>query len=177
MSEIKQTEGEAQSEFEESYSDHHEFRGELFMESLGSIPQRPLLTLPTNMSVAGAIRAMNENHCGCALIVRNGKLAGIFTERDVLRRVVASGIDLDDTPVERVMTANPDTLPATATIAFALKKMCEEGYRHIPLVDAEGRPTGVVAVRDIVGWMVELFPESVLNLPPNPGAYKSPDGG
>ena len=61
--------------------------------------------------------------------------------------------------------------------AYALRKMSEEGYRHIPIVDAQSRVMGVVAVRDIVRWLVDLFPEAV-NLPPDPALEaRSTDGG
>ena len=166
----------AASEFEESYTDQREIRGAIFRESLGKVPRRPMLVVPASATVAEALRLMNEAHVGCAIIVRDGKLVGIFTERDVLRRV-AGQIDTVKTPVEQVMTAEPDTLPASASIAYALNKMSVEGYRHIPLVDGEHRPVGVVAVRDIVAWMCSLFPSSVLNLPPEPGYPKTVDGG
>jgi CBS domain-containing protein len=166
----------AASEFEESYTDQREIRGAILRESLGKVPRRPMLVVPATANVAEALRLMNEAHVGCAIIVRDGKLVGIFTERDVLRRV-AGQIDVAHTPVVNVMTADPDTLPASASIAFALNKMSVEGYRHIPLVDGEHRPVGVVAVRDIVAWMCSLFPSSVLNLPPAPGYPKTVDGG
>ena len=166
----------AASEFEESYTDRREIRGAIFSESLGKVPRRPMLVVPATASVAEAMRLMNDAHVGCAIIVREGKLAGIFTERDVLRRV-AGQIDPGHTTVDKVMTVDPDTLPASASIAYALNKMSVEGYRHIPLVDGEKRPVGVVAVRDIVAWMCSLFPSSVLNLPPEPGYPKTVDGG
>jgi CBS domain-containing protein len=83
----------------------------------------------------------------------------------------------ETTPVSMVMTPDPDTLPANASIAFALRKMTMEGYRHIPLVNDDGSPAGVVAVRDIVAWLVGLLPEGVYNLPPEPGFPKNLDGG
>ena len=166
----------AASEFEESYSDQREIKGAIFRESLGKVPRRPMLVVPATATVSEAMRLMNEAHVGCAIIVREGKLVGIFTERDVLRRV-AGQIDPTRTTVDKVMTEDPDTLPATASIAFALNKMSVEGYRHIPLVDSDHRPVGVVAVRDIVAWMCGLFPSSVLNLPPQPGYPKTVDGG
>ena len=176
MNELLDEDEVAASEFEESYTDQREIRGAIFQESLGRVPRRPMLVIPAGATVAEAMRLMNEAHVGCAIIVRDGKLAGIFTERDVLRKV-AGQIDIHRTVVEQVMTEDPDTVPASASIAFALNKMSVEGYRHIPLVDGEQRPVGVVAVRDIVAWMCSLFPSSVLNLPPEPGYPKTIDGG
>jgi CBS domain-containing protein len=91
---------------------------------------------------------------------------GIFTERDVLWRVVPRAVDLDATPVSEVMTRDPETLPADCQMAQALRTMALGGYRHIPLVDDSGRPTGLVSMRQIVESLVELFPDEILNAPP-----------
>ena len=64
------------------------------------------------------------------------------------------------------MSSPPATIPATATVAEAIRTMAEGGYRHLPMVDAEGRPTGVVAVHGIVHYLVDHFPATVYNLPP-----------
>ena len=168
---------QAPSEFEDSYEDERHVRGAIFTEELGSVPRRETVIVEAQTSVAEAIRGMNDHHVGCTLVVRDGKLIGIFTERDVLRKVATSGMNLEKTAVETVMTANPDTLPATASIAYALREMSVEGYRHIPLTNPDGSPAGVVSVRDIVAWLVETFPASVHNLPPSPVVSTALDGG
>ena len=168
--------GTSPSEFEETYGEDV-LRHAIFEEPLSKVRRRKTVTVPATASIADVIQAMNDAHVGCALVVRLRKLVGIFTERDVLRKVALGAMDLRKTAVEAVMTPDPDTLPSSASIAFALRTMSVEGYRHIPLVDSEGAPVGVVAVRDIVGWLARLFPESVLNLPPEPGYPKTVDGG
>jgi CBS domain-containing protein len=165
------------SEFEEAYDDERELRGALFGELLSKVPRRPTLILPITASIADAIRAMNDRHVGVALIVDNGKLAGIFTERDVLRKVALSQMDLEKSHVSKVMTKDPFMLPEYCSIAFALHHMSVEGYRHLPLVKDDGTPVGVVGVRDIVAYLVELFPESLLNIPPEPTPPRTVDGG
>jgi CBS domain-containing protein len=165
------------SEFEEAYDDDREIRGAVFSEPLSKVPRRPTLILPTTASIAEAIRAMNERRVGVALIVQSEKLAGIFTERDVLRKVAGASMDLTRTPVSKVMTPDPFTLPEDSSVAFALHHMSLEGYRHLPLVRADRTPVGVVGVRDIVAYFVELFPESLLNIPPEPTAPRTVDGG
>ncbi len=177
MTDFRVLEGGVASEFEELAGEDRELKHAIFNEPLGGVPRRPTLIVPATSSVADTIQAMNDQHVGCALVVKLGKLVGIFTERDVLRKVALSNLDLKRTSIEEVMTREPDSLPPTASIAYALRKMSEEGYRHIPLCDRDGRPVGVVAVRDIVGWMASMFPESVLNLPPEPGYPTSTDGG
>ena len=175
MSELELREGAGESEFDERYQELRELHGAIFREALGEVPRRAALTVDASASVADAVTAMNERHVGCALVVRDGKLAGIFTERDVLRRVVAAGVDVRATAVEKVMTKDPDVLPETASIAYALREMSGRGYRHIPLVDEERRPVGVVAVRDIVRWLVDLFPPAIFDLP-EPSVPKAADG-
>ncbi|MBL8018733.1 MAG: CBS domain-containing protein [Leptospirales bacterium] len=165
------------SEFEDSFEDEKIIRGEILSMSLGRLPQRPVVALPTTASIAEVIASMNEKRVGAAVITHNGKLVGIFTERDVLTRVVGKSIDIKSVSVETVMTRNPDTLSPDAGVAYALRKMSEEGYRHIPMVDAQGVPAGIIAVRDIVRWLVDLFPDA-MNLPPNPSLEsRSVDGG
>jgi CBS domain-containing protein len=139
--------------------------------ALGSVPRARLLTVAPDAPVIDVIREMNERSGGCALVVQHGALVGIFTERDVLRKVAASGMDTRMTPVSEVMTARPDTLPVDATVAYALNRMAVEGYRHIPLVDAGARPVGVVGMRDIIAWLVETFPAEALNVPPAPSSH------
>lgn len=165
------------SEFDESFEDEKIIRGEILSMSLGKLPQRPVVALPITAPIAEVIESMNKNRVGAAVITLNGKLVGIFTERDVLTKVAGKSIDVNKTPVEAVMTRNPDTLHPDAGVAYALRKMSEEGYRHIPMVDAQGVPVGIIAVRDIVRWLVDLFPDA-MNLPPNPSLEsRSVDGG
>ena len=167
------------SEFDEEYDTESQrtISSLIFSEPLGHVPRRKTVTVPVSSTVEEAITAMNENHVGCALVVDGkGKLAGIFTERDVLTKVAGRKLDLK-VKVEKVMTAAPFTLPASASIGFALAKMTDEGYRHIPLVKNDGKPTGVVAVRDIVAWLVEFMPSGLHNLPPSPALPTEEGGG
>jgi CBS domain-containing protein len=142
-----------------------------------AITKRPIRKLPTlrppvcvepAVSVRYAIEAMNEHRTGCVLVAEDARLVGIFTERDVLTKVVAEGADIDATTVAEVMTPDPECLTLDDGIAYALNMMSVGGFRHIPLVDAARCPTGIVAMRDIVDFIVDLFPEEVLNLPPSP---------
>jgi CBS domain-containing protein len=142
-----------------------------------ALMRRPIRALPTlkppinvarGTTIREAVDAMNRGSVGCVLVVDGGSLAGVFTERDVLTKVVSRGIDPDATPIERVMTADPECLTLDDGIAYALNKMSVGGFRHIPLVDERGRPTGVVTMRNIVDYLVHLFPSQVLNLPPSP---------
>jgi len=126
------------------------------------------LVLDEQTTLDDALREMREHRQGCILVTRDGKLSGIFTERDVLMKVVGTNIDLARTPIRPYMTREPECLPEDASVAYALNKMCVEGFRHVPLTDAQGRPTGVVSMRDIIEYLSGFFPKDVLNLPPAP---------
>ena len=94
--------------------------------------------------------------------------AGIFTERDLLNRVAGKRLDWGSCRVADYMTRGPETLRPDDRIAWALNLMHLGGYRHVPLTDLEGKPIGIVSVKNIVEFIVDLFPASVLNLPPDP---------
>ena len=135
------------------------------------------LILDEQTPLDDALRQMREHRQGCILATRDGKLTGIFTERDVLMKVVGTTIDLERTPIRPYMTRDPETLPADAIVAYALNKMCVEGFRHVPLTDEQGRPVGVVSMRDIIEYLSGFFPKDVLNLPPAPTkGFRSREG-
>ena len=109
-----------------------------------------LLELPADANVRSAARAMRDRKVGSVLITENGRLLGIFTERDLVCRVVACAKDPDSTPLGDVMTAEPDTIGPNASAIDALRLMDDAGYRHLPVV-SEGRVIGIVSRRDFFG--------------------------
>ena len=166
------------SEFDDAYEDQQRIRGAIIATPISDLPLRDAVQVDATSTVADAVHAMNENHTGCMLVQKAGKLVGIFTERDVLTKVFFRE-DSRTVTVEAVMTRSPETLEADESIAFALNKMSVGGYRHIPIVEHGGKPVGVLSVRDIVDFLVDLFPEDVLNLPPSldNAIARSRDGG
>ena len=170
----------AQSEFQEAYEeDEDRIRGAILKEPISGLEPRPPLQLPPSASLRDGIRAMNGGRTGCVCVVEDGVLVGIFTERDLLRLALEGGADVDpsEVPLAKVMTPDPETLRPEDGIALALNRMSEGGFRHIPLVDAEGRPVGIIAMRDIVRFIVSMFPDTVLNVPPDPTAIQREYGG
>jgi CBS domain-containing protein len=129
---------------------------------------KPAVSVPPTATVRQAIARMNQHSAGCVLVEDQGRLVGIFTERDVLTKIVGSGVDIDHTTVETVMTRDPEALRPDDRVTYALNKMSVGGFRHIPLVDDHGHPVGVVSMRNVVDYMVDLFRTEVLNLPPQP---------
>lgn len=172
------------SEFAEAHGDAAPGRreqqrlGEAILEArINDLDTYPALVVPESASVGDAIRLMVERHVGAVLVVRDGRAIGIFSERDVMRRVVISGVGLER-PVMDAATPDPEMLGPDDNIAFALNRMVIGGYRHIPIVDDSGAPVAILSQREIVSHIVSLLPARVLNLPPEPRLEaRSEDGG
>lgn len=158
------------SEFDESFDDDEKrVQGAILTQPLSGLLRGPPVTVPATATLQHAVRCLQERHIGCLLVVGDDKkLLGIFTERDILNRVVGSPVDLANARVVDHMTAKPETLTPNDKVAWALNKMHEGGFRHVPIVDAQNSPVGLLSVKDIVDFIVELFPAAVLNLPPDP---------
>jgi len=123
---------------------------------------RALLDLPATASVYEAACAMRDWGVGAVLITDGGRLTGIFTERDLIDRVVACEREPRATPLADVMTENPTTISAKATALEALRLMEDGGYRHLPVV-AGRRLLGIVSRRDFRGAeKAQLDSESTL---------------
>lgn len=133
-------------------------------------------------TVRSAVRAMQGEHRGCVLISEDGtrqtKLTGIFTDRDVLLRILGKPRDPTAIPLSDVMVRDPEVVPAKAPVAWVLNKMSVGGFRHVPVVDDHGRPVFVVSVKDVVDFLVDSFPAEILNLPPESGPqrYRTREG-
>ena len=120
------------------------------------IEGQELLTAPAGMMVAEAARLMKQRNVGAMMVVDGGKLVGMFTERDGLFRVVAAGLDGKTTPLSAVMTTNPRTVQPDRSFAQALSIMHEGRFRHLPVME-DGRPIGMISVRDAFGPELEAF--------------------
>jgi CBS domain-containing protein len=113
------------------------------------------------------VRRMRDENVGCALLTRDGELAGVFTERDLVVRVLGNK-GAFDLPVGEWMTPDPERVTRTDTIRKTVRLMQQQGFRSVPVVDDVGRITGCVRHKDIINYLAEHFSEQVLNLPPNP---------
>ncbi|KAF9151893.1 hypothetical protein BGX20_005283, partial [Mortierella sp. AD010] len=100
-------------------------------------------------SVREASRVMRQWHTTASLIMEDGRITGIFTTKDIVVRVMAAGLEPDRTSVIRVMTPHPDTVPSNMTILDALKKMHDNRYLHLPVVDERGQMAGLVDVLQV----------------------------
>ncbi len=114
------------------------------------------VTIEAEATVGEAVRLMHEKKTGCLLVVADGRMVGVFTERDVLLKVTTRDGTRLDAPLAEVMTRETITLSETDSIAVALNQMAIGGFRHLPVVSKDGVPTGVYSVRDILGKLCEF---------------------
>jgi CBS domain-containing protein len=142
----------------------------LKVESVARLRPTPPVCLRPEQPVADAVALMRQHRVGCVLVCRDGQLLGLFTERDLVRRVLAGGGSLE-APVGRCMTPDPVVVQLTESIAAAVRRMERGGYRHLPVVDGGGRPLGVLSVKRIVHYLVEHFPSTIYCLPPDPNVF------
>jgi CBS domain-containing protein len=113
------------------------------------VKDRKIYSIDAGLSVLEAARFMMENNIGALPVIRDGELAGIFSERDVMNRVVAAGRQPAYTAVSEVMTANPRAVNLDESIEECLFIMHEFGFRHLPIVDGK-ELKGLVSLRDVV---------------------------
>src|ERR671915_1871396 len=113
-----------------------------------------------------AIEAMKSDEGGCVIVSDDGRVAGIFTERDLLTKIIGQQVDLNS-PISQWMNPTVETLSPDATIGDAVKLMNEKGFRNIPLVK-KGELIGLISVFDIITYLAECYPKATMNLPPLP---------
>jgi len=121
--------------------------------------------------VSRAFDEMSREVHDCVLVLRDGKLAGIFTSRDFLNRIAALRADPEATALGDVMTRTPRTLRPRDPVAFAINWMAVEGFRNVPIVDDAGEVLGVLTVWDVMRHLEEIFDE--IDATPRP----TPPGG
>ena len=123
-----------------------------------------------------AIEAMKTDEGGCVIITDDGRVAGIFTERDLLIKVIGRDAD-GSTPISEWMQPAVETLTQEATVGDAVRLMNERSFRNIPLVK-KGELIGSISVFDIITYLAECYPKATMNLPPLPAqVMDTVDGG
>ena len=123
----------------------------------------PLESVTPQTTILEAIRRMNERQIGSVLVMEGDRLAGIFTERDVLTRVVPQRLDPAKTPVAEVMTRQPVTIPHTTTVSQAMMVVTDKRRRHLPVIQ-DGRVLGMVSIGDLTRWVVRDQQRTIDNL-------------
>lgn len=124
---------------------------------IGKVPAPATIMVSPTTTIAEVVDRLVAANVGCVLVVSSqGRLDGIFSERDLLMKVAHRYDELKSSPVRDFMTADPETLPPDATVAWALNRMDVGGFRHIPIVE-DGRPLAVVSVRDLLRHLATQY--------------------
>lgn len=122
-----------------------------------------VFSIASNATVLDAVGEMNRLHIGSIIVLEEERLVGIFTERDVLQRVVAAGLTPESTRVSEVMTKEVETIAPSATIEETMQAMTERRHRHLPVVD-DGRLIALVSIGDITRWISQANEEEAHSL-------------
>ena len=126
--------------------------------SIGVLDPPAALIVPQEIKVSDAIALLQQHKIGCVVVTDvMGKMTGIFTERDIVMRVALKPIHPSKATIASVMTVNPQCATMTTTVAFALNMMSHGGYRHLPIVDDDGFPVGIISVKDIVDYLAQTM--------------------
>ncbi len=125
---------------------------------------RDVITTVPNATVREAIRTMVDHNVGSILVMENDAIAGIFTERDYLRRIVLQGRTSDTTQVHEVMTVDVITVPPSCTVGECMQLMTEHKCRHLPVVKPDGTLRGLVSIGDCVKYVSEQAKQEVESL-------------
>jgi|SRR5580700_5873105 CBS domain-containing protein len=141
----------------------------LRIDSVSRLFPTPPHQIAPERPVSEAIDLMRQKKVGCVVACKDGKLVGILTERDLMRRVIAIGRPLT-TPIAECMTPDPVTVSSKESIRSAIDCMEKGSYRHLPVLDEKQRLVGILSIKRIVHYLVEHFPGTVYCQPPDPRA-------
>jgi CBS domain-containing protein len=139
-------------------------------QQVSTLGRREPATVGSTTPLGAALEAMQAGDTRSVLVTDGDqRLVGVFTERDVVLRVLAATPAADpQRPIAEYMTKNPDALHLESTLGEALVLMEQKGYHGLPLVDDAGKVAGHLDARDVLEYIAEAFPQEVLNLPPRP---------
>lgn len=144
---------------------------DLFELPIQALTPASPITVEAGSPLTIAVHELQTHRIGCVLVVRRKRLVGVLSERDLAQKVLGRDIDIEVTPVDSVMTPEPESLGLNDSVAYALNRMNLGGYRHVPIVGADNIPIGIISVKDIVNLLVDEFPNAIMNLPPEPRVY------
>ncbi len=151
--------------------------GPLQRETVASVGYRDLVSLGMDASLADAVQLMQEKAVGCVVVVEGESLRGIFTERDLVSRVLGK-VDSLQLPLKNYMTPDPVTVRVDEPVHELLTRMYQGGMRHVPVIDADDRPIGMTSIKRAAHLLADHYPKAVLNVAPDPERYpKTREGG
>jgi CBS domain-containing protein len=123
-----------------------------------------IFSVPSGASVYSAIDVMADKGVGALLVVDDGSLVGVVSERDYARKVILKGKSSKDTFVREIMTPSPITISCNTSVEEALELMTKNRFRHLPVLNADGRIAGVLSIGDLVKWIITSQDETIAHL-------------
>ena len=164
---------ELNDEFNEMYGKETESENKIakaikLTDNISSIGIKKAILKDQDVSLQSVIESMQTSHSSCILIINNNKITGIFTERDVITKVVGKNVNLENEKICNYMTKNPETLKSDDSIAFALNKMTNGGFRHVPIIHTKSKEIFVISMQDIINSIGDFYFDDIVNLPPKP---------
>ena len=118
------------------------------------IQGRPFISLPSETPASMAAGMMKSMRQDAVIVIESGRIVGLCTEHDFVIKLIAEGLSPDRTQLSQIMTPRPTTVTADRPLVHALHAMFEGGFRHLPVVDGDGHPLGMVSARDALGLEV-----------------------
>lgn len=132
--------------------------------SILKIAHVPPVVVDVTSTVEDAVQAMVDNGVGAVAVVDQGILRGIFSERDVIKKVLYHHLPPDRTPVADVMTREVESIGTDIAPAEALRLMVDRHFRHLPIVDESGKVLGILSLRNLLHHLVEELEDSLNSL-------------
>jgi len=129
---------------------------------------RPHATVDIGDAMWKVVEAMKSKNRGAVLVTEEGKLVGIFTERDLVSRLDHDDALWSHVVVKDVMTPHPTVVRPYESVAEAMRLLIQGRRRHLPVVDDKGKVLGLLSIRDILAYVASKFPDDMMNLPPTP---------
>jgi CBS domain-containing protein len=125
-------------------------------DQVKSLKQNPPVTIAQTATIGDAMALMLSMNVGAILVVdKSGNLVGIFSERDLLKKIAGAVADYETLPITRFMTPRPESVSTTDTVNFVLQKMDAGGYRHVPVLE-NGKPVSIISARDMLRFLTRL---------------------
>jgi predicted transcriptional regulator len=140
----------------------------IFNRPIRDLHYHPALCIQHTGKVAEAVELMKSHSVGAVMVQEGEALVGILSERDILRKIVGSAVDLQEATVSQYMTPDPEAIILDDTIARVIHVMHVGGFRHIPIVNEHHQPVGIVSVKDVLEYIVGFFAQTLLTRPPKP---------
>jgi CBS domain-containing protein len=132
----------------------------IMFDQVKTLKQTPPVTIAETATVGQALAVMTSSNVGAILVVdADGNLTGIFSERDLLKKVVGQQNGYQKLPITQFMTPRPECVLLTDTLNFVLQKMDAGGYRHVPVVE-NGKPVSIISARDMLRFLTRLCKEA-----------------